>query len=130
MNPLRNVRVRTAPILVSIAGDLGRLMNISATGALVHVRQTLTRGSEPPVRECLPRRNTSLTGPMVIHVKPDPIEVSVQVVRSSAVGFVQLPGATVMKSEECDVALVFTDLSPKAQAAVKTLCGLAFEKQE
>ena len=41
-----------------------------------------------------------------------------------------MPGATVMKSEECDVALVFTDLSPKAQAAVKTLCGLAFEKQE
>ena len=130
MNPLRNVRVRTAPILVSIAGDFGRLMNISATGALVHVRQTLVRGSEPPVRECLPRRNTSLTGPMVIHVKPDPVELSVQVVRSTAVGFVQLPEATIMKSEECEVALLFTDLSPKAQSAVKRLCGLAFEKQE
>ena len=123
MNALRNVRVHTAPIEVGIAGGFGRLVNISATGALVHVRQTLAH-------ECLPRRNTSLTGPMVIHVKPDPIELSVQVVRSSAVGFVQLPGATVMKSEECDVALVFTDLSPKAQAVVKRLCGLAFEKQE
>ena len=82
------------------------------------------------MRECLPRRNTSLTGPMVIHVKPDPIELSVQVVRSSAVGFVQLPGATVMKSEECDVALEFTDLLPAAQVEVKRLCGQAFEKQE
>ena len=122
MNPLRNVRVRTAPIQVGIAGGFGRLMNISATGALVHVRQTLAH-------ECLPRSNTSLTGPLVIHVKPDPVELRVRVVRSTAVS-VQLPGATVMKSEECDVALAFTDLLPKAQAVVKRLCGLAFEKQE
>ena len=122
MNALRNVRVHTAPIEVGIAGGFGRLVNISATGALVHVRQTLAH-------ECLPRRNTSLTGPMVIHVKPDPVDLRVRVVRSTAVS-VQLPEATVMKSEECDVALVFTDLSPKAQAVVKRLCGLAFEKQE
>ena len=122
MNALRNVRVHTAPIEVGIAGGFGRLVNISATGALVHVRQTLAH-------ECLPRRNTSLTGPMVIHVKPDPVELRVRVVRSTAMS-VQLPGATVMKSGECAVALVFTDLSPKAQAVVKRLCGLAFEKQE
>ena len=122
MNPLRNVRVRTVPIQVGIAGSFGRLMNISATGALVHVRQTLAH-------ECLPRRNTSLTGPMVIHVKPDPVELRVRVVRSTAVS-VQLPGATVMKSEECDVALAFTDLLPAAQMQVKRLCGQAFEKQE
>ena len=122
MNALRNVRVHTAPIEVGIAGGFGRLMNISATGALVHVRQTLAH-------ECLPRRNTSLTGPMVIHVKPDPVDLRVRVVRSTAAS-IQLPEATVMKSEECDVALVFTDLSPKAQAVVKRLCGLAFEKQE
>jgi len=122
MNPLRNVRVPTAPIQVGIAGGFGRLVNISATGALVHVRQTLAH-------ECLPRRNTSLTGPMVIHVKPDPVDLRVRVVRSTAAS-IQLPEATVMKSEECDVALVFTDLSPKAQAVVKRLCGLAFEKQE
>ena len=122
MNALRNVRVHTAPIEVGIAGGFGRLVNISATGALVHVRQTLAH-------ECLPRRNTSLTGPMVIHVKPDPVDLRVRVVRSTAAS-IQLPGATVMKSEECDVALVFTDLSPKAQAVVRRLCGLAFEKQE
>ena len=34
-----------------------------------------------------------------------------------------------MKSEECDVALAFTDLSPKAQAVVKSQSGQAFEKQ-
>ena len=122
MNALRNVRVHTAPIEVGIAGDFGRLMNISATGALVHVRQTLAH-------ECLPRRNTSLTGPMVIHVKPDPVDLRVRVVRSTAVS-VQLPEATVMKSEECDVALAFTDLLPAAQMEVKRLCGQAFEQQE
>jgi|SRR5450759_2007632 hypothetical protein len=123
MAQLRSVRVRTAPIQVGIAGGFGRLMNISATGALVRVRQTLAS-----VHECLPRR-TSFTGPMVIYVKPDPVELRVRVVRSTAMS-VQLPGATVVKSEECAVALVFTDLSPTAQAVVKRLCGLAFEKQE
>lgn len=113
MAQLRPVRVHTAPIQVRIAGGFGRLMNISATGALVHVRQALAE------REW----------PMVIHVKPDPVELRVRVVRSTAVS-VQLPGATVMKSEECAVALVFTELSPKAQAMVKRLCGPAFEKQE
>ena len=85
MNALRNVRVHTAPIEVGIAGDFGRLMNISATGALVHVRQTLAH-------ECLPRSNTSVTGPLVIYVKPDAVELRVRVVRSTAVS-VQLPGS-------------------------------------
>src|SRR5476649_684686 len=71
--PARHVRVRTAPIRVGIAGGFGRLMNISATGALVHVRQTLAH-------ECLPRSNTSVTGPLVIYVKPDAVELRVRVV--------------------------------------------------
>ena len=120
--PTRHVRVRTAPIQVGIAGGFGRLMNISATGALVHVPQTLAH-------ECLPRSNTSVTGPLVIYVKPDAVELRVRVVRSTAVS-VRLPGATVMKSEECDVALAFTDLLPAAQVEVKRLCGQAFEQQE
>ena len=122
MNPIRHVRVRTAPIQVGIAGGFGRLMNISATGALVHMRQTL-------VREWLPPSNTSLVGPLIIHMKPDAVDLRARVVRSTAVS-AESPGATVMKSEECEVALVFTDLSPTAQAGVHKLCGLAFEKQE
>ena len=35
-----------------------------------------------------------------------------------------------MKSEECDVALAFTDRLPAAQMEVKRLCGQAFEQQE
>ena len=109
---LRPVRVRTAPIQVRIAGDFGRLLNISATGALVRVQQALT-----PEREC----------PMAIHVKPDPFELQVRVVRSTAVS-VQVPGEP--WQQEFAGALAFTDLSPQAREAVKELCGQAFEKHE
>jgi hypothetical protein len=57
------------------------------------------------------------------------VELRVRVVRSTGVSF-QLPEATVMKSEECDVALAFTDLLPAAQVEVRRLCGQAFEQQE
>jgi hypothetical protein len=83
MSQFRDVRVRTAPIQVRIAGGFGRLMNISATGALVHARQALAEREYP----------------VVIYLKPDPVELRVRVVRSTAVS-IPLPGATVMKSDE------------------------------
>jgi c-di-GMP-binding flagellar brake protein YcgR len=113
MTHLRHVRVPTPPIQVRIASAFGQLVNISATGALAHVRHAL------PEREW----------PMVIYVDPQPVELRVRVVRSTAVS-IFLPGASVMKSEECAVALEFTDLSPTAQEVVTRLCGRASDQQE
>ncbi len=113
MAQLRSVRVATAPIQVRIARVLGRLVDVSATGALVQVQQAL--GSERD-------------WPMLINVEPEPVELRVRVIRSGAVS-VQLLGAT-WQRQEYAVALVFTELPLKAKEALKKLCGDAFDKQE
>ena len=113
MSQLRSVRVATAPIQVRIARVFGRLVNVSATGALVQVQQALG-----PEREW----------PMLINVEPEPVDLRVRVIRSDAVS-VELPGAT-WQRQEYAVALVFTELPLKAKEALKQLCGDAFGKQE
>ena len=109
----RSVRVSTGPLQVHIAGTLGRLVNVSATGALVGAQHNLH-----------PERET----PMRIDVGSEPVELRVRVVRSHAVS-IPLPGAT-WRHQEYAVALAFTQLPPAAQKALKTLCGDRFSKQE
>ena len=113
MAQLRRVRVATAPIQVRIAGVVGRLVDVSATGALVQVQQSL---------------GLQYQWPLLINVEPEPVELRVRVIRSEAVS-VQLPGATWQRPQYA-VALVFTELSLKAQEALEKLCGDAFGKEE
>ena len=56
---------------------VGRLWHNKGRGALVHVPQTLAH-------ECLPRPD-ALSGPMVIHVKPGPVELRTRVVQFTPV---------------------------------------------
>ena len=91
----------------------GRLVNISATGALVQVSQALT-----PDREC----------PMFLNVEWEPIKLRGRVIRSEAVP-VHLSGAT-WRRQEYAVAFAFTEIPVKAKEALKTLCGDSFGKQE
>ncbi len=113
MAQLRSVRVATAPIQVHIAGAFGRLVDVSATGALVQVSQAVGLERE---------------WPMLINVEPEPVELRVRVIRSNAVS-VQLPEAT-WQRQEYAVALVFTELPLKAKEALKKLCGDALGKHE
>jgi hypothetical protein len=109
----RSVRVPTAPVQVRIAGRFGRLIDISATGALVQLQRRLEAGRVLP---------------MLINVEPEPVELRVRVVRSKVVS-VQLPDAT-WQRQEFAVALAFTELPAKTKEVLKKLCGDAFGRQE
>jgi len=94
-----------------IAAATGRLVNISATGALIRATEPLTRNFEYPIYLDLPADRVHLTG---------------RVVRSSAgAGEDQLPAA-----EDYLVAVRFTVVPPTARAAVARLCGEAFTRWE
>jgi hypothetical protein len=94
-----------------IAAATGRLVNISATGALIRATEPLTRNFEYPIYLDLPADRVHLTG---------------RVVRSSAgAGEDQLAAA-----EDYLVAVRFTVVPPTARAAVARLCGEAFTRRE
>ena len=109
----RSARVATAPLQVHIAGSPGRLVNVSASGALVRVQQ-----------------RPSLEGdqPMQIDVDPEPVEMRVRVVRSHGVS-VALPESA-WQGQEYAVAVAFAELTPTAKRALKMLCGERFGQQE
>jgi CheY-like chemotaxis protein len=109
----RSPRVATAPLQVSIGGAIGLLVNISETGALVRMPESLAPDGEWPT---------------LIEREPGPIEARARVVRSHALS-ISLTGTT-RRDPEYAVALAFTELSPGAKAALKTLCGEAFRKHE
>lgn len=113
MSQLRSVRVDTPPIPVRIARASGRLLNVSASGALVQLNRTLNAGSE-----------------LLVHVTmdPAPIELRARVIRSNTVA-VEISGA-VWNRQEHRVGLAFTDLSALARDAIRDLCGEAFSAQE
>lgn len=109
----RSIRSPTAALPVHIGEIIGRLVNISATGALVQLPEAL-----PSDREWLMR----------IETQPQPVELGVRVVRSHAVS-VSLPGAT-WQHQEYAVALAFTVLELRTEEALKQLCAGAFGKHE
>jgi hypothetical protein len=67
MSQVRSVRVATSPIAVRIADVHGRLVNISATGALMQVNQSLA-----PQREC----------PIFLSVDWEPVTLRGRVIRA------------------------------------------------
>lgn len=109
----RSLRVSTVSLPVRVGGTLGRLVNLSATGALVQLPHTLSSD-----REWLMR----------IEIEPQPMDLRVRVVRSHAVS-VSLPFAT-WQHQEYAVALAFAELEPGAEATLKKLCADAFGQHE
>ena len=110
---LRSLRVATSALQVRLGESVGRLVNISATGALVQLSVSLPSDREWPMR---------------IEMEPEPVELRVRVVRSHAVS-VSLPFAT-WDHQKYAVALAFIELEPKTEEAVKKLCADAFGKRE
>ena len=109
----RSIRAATTALPVRIGGTIGRLVNVSATGALVQLPHSL-----PSDREWLVR----------IETQPQAVELRGRVVRSHAVS-VSLPGAT-WQHQEYAVAVAFTELEPRTEEALKKLCADAFGKHE
>ena len=109
----RSVRVTTVPYPVRIARASGRLVNVSATGALVHLNRKLATEAQWPVH---------------VTLDPGPVELEARVVRCEPVS-VDLPGATWLR-EEYAIGLAFTSLTPIATHALQLLCGDAFSAQQ
>lgn len=109
----RNVRVATPPVMVRIAGSHGRLVNISASGALLQIQRDL---------------ESRRVWPLVIEAEPDPVELHVRVIRSRAVS-IQLPHAT-WGRQEFAVAVAFTVLHDRGRALLAKLCGHALNEFE
>jgi hypothetical protein len=114
MTSLRSVRVGTAPVQIRLAGVIGRLVNISATGALVQLQSPLA-----------PERRD---GSLLLNVEPEPVELRVRLVYTHVVS-VHLPEAEWGRKEHA-VAVTFMELPPKPKEAIRKLCGDAFHQQE
>ena len=110
---LRSLRVSTTALPVRIGESAGRLVNVSATGALVQLPESLTFDQEWTLQ---------------IQMESEPVELRVRVVRSHPVS-VSLPFDSWVQQKYA-VALTFIELDPKQEAAVKQLCADAFDKRE
>ena len=107
----RAVRVQVEGVQLRIAAATGRLVNISATGALVRATEPLTPNFEYPIYLDLPADRVRLTG---------------RVMRSSSAPSEE----HILTREDYLVAVRFTEVPPIARAAVARLCGAAFTQRE
>ncbi|OFV90882.1 MAG: hypothetical protein A3G76_16340 [Acidobacteria bacterium RIFCSPLOWO2_12_FULL_65_11] len=112
MRKARHVRVKTPAVEVRVAAEHGRLVNISATGALVHTTKALLVG-----RECL----------LTLKVSDEAVQLKVRIVR---VEFLS-PATTHTNVRTYGISLMFIpELTGAAKQAVADLCGPAFTDQE
>ncbi len=109
----RAARVPTPDVETRLGSEFGRLINVSASGALIRTRAPLQAG-----REC--RLSLNLLDASAV--------LLVRVVRSQGVP-INLPGAT-SQLREYLVGVAFTELAPAAKHTVESLCGPAFAQME
>jgi len=109
----RAARVATLDVETRLGSEFGRLINVSATGALVRTRAPFQTG-----RQCR----------LSLHLLDASPTLIVRVVRSQDIP-ISLPGAT-SKLREYLVGVMFTELAAAAKDAVESLCGPAFAQVE
>ena len=109
---MRSARVPTPEIEARLGSTFGRLVNVSATGALV-------RTHEP----CLPGHQY----PMILNMPDTPAKFTVRVVRAEPTVPAESGRAPVAQYL---VGVAFTECPPAARHAVAKLCGLSFGQQE
>lgn len=102
-----------ADLEVRLGAEFGRLLNVSATGALVRTRVPFLAG-----RQC----------PLYLNLSDSSAAAIVRIVRTHAVR-VALPGAT-SELQEYHVAVMFTNLEAAAKGILEDLCGSAFTRTE
>ncbi len=109
---MRSARVPTPEIEARLGSTFGRLVNVSATGALV-------RTHEP----CMPGHQC----PLILNISDNPAKLTVRVVRAEPT--VPTESGRVPASEYL-VGVAFTECPPAAKHAVAKLCGLSFLQHE
>ena len=117
MKKTRHMRVETPAIEVRLAAEQGRLMNISATGALVYTTTALLVGRERPL-------TLKVSDEVVIPLK-------VKIVRVELLPPSAKAAAGNTQGKTYGVAVTFAaDLTDTARQAVEDLCGPAFTNEE
>ncbi|MBI3491893.1 MAG: PilZ domain-containing protein [Acidobacteria bacterium] len=113
MRSPRPVRVSAPAIEVWLGAEFGRLVDISATGALVRTTSPLSAG-----REC----------PLILNTPREPARLTVRVVWAEPL----LPETSEAPLPRKDylVGVRFTELPPMAKQVVSGLCGPAFSRRE
>jgi hypothetical protein len=113
MHTPRPVRVPTPPIEVRLGMEFGRLLNISATGALLRVGAGLAVGREYP---------------LILNMPDGPVPLKAQIMRAKpTIDDPQEPTSTM---SQCLVGVTFTELPARAKHAVMGLCGSAFSERD
>jgi PilZ domain-containing protein len=105
--PGRSARVPTPEIEARIGSEFGRLINISATGALIRTHTAFLLG-----RQC----------PLFLHLEP-PITLTVRIVRVERVTEFDEDGEPLPKYL---IGVMFSEFSSSAKQALSKLCGVAF----
>jgi len=114
MPVVRAVRVPpTSDVDARLGAEFGRMVNVSATGALLRMRVPFRAG-----RQC----------PLSLTASGEPATLIVRVVRTMQVPVV-LAGAT-SELREYLVGVSYTYVSAESGETVKALCGEAYAKRE
>ena len=107
----RFTRVATADIEARLGSEIGRVVNVSATGALLRMSAPFLVG-----RSC----------PLFINLSGSPVSLNVQVVRTEQV----IPDDDGTASVQQLVGVRFTEFSSSAKHALAKLCGASFTRHE
>src|SRR5712692_5100270 len=102
----RPARVPTPEIEARLGSEFGRLINVSATGALVRTSTPLLLG-----RQC----------PLMLNMPDAPVTLTVRIVRAEPTTPTQLRGA--VSHAQYLVAVMFTGFPSSAKQVIAKLCG-------
>ena len=106
----RFARVDGSNIEARLGSEIGHVVNVSATGALLRVNAEFRVG-----RSC----------PLFINVPGSPVSLIVRIVRTERM----TPDEDAMASAH-QVGVMFTEFSSTARQAIAKLCGASFHKHE
>ena len=114
MSTIRAARVMTPEFEVRLGSEFGRLIDISATGALVRTRTSFRVGREYP---------------MLVNSTRGPVSLAARVVRTQPMADAELEDHGEHASQQF-IGVQFTQLPASAKAMVRELCGPGFSRTE
>jgi hypothetical protein len=108
---VRFTGVATSEIETRLGSEIGRLVNVSATGALLRMNAPLPVG-----RSC----------PLFINMPASPISLTARVVRTERI----TPADDARAGVQQLVGVMFTEFSASARQGIAKLCGASFNLHE
>jgi len=107
----RFARVDTSNIEARLGSEIGHIVNVSATGALLRMHTDFRVG-----RSC----------PLFLNMPGSPVSLIVRIVRTERIA----PDDDVAAAAQQLVGVMFTEFSSTARQAIAKLCGASFHRHE